>query len=619
MVKVFWRAETAIFLGSWLLLMVIGRDGFLRDPGTLWHPVVGRRILESGRFIERDPFSCTFAGKPWIVKDWLAECGMALLDRIGGLDSLLVTFLLLLAGLYTWVAHRLLQAGLHWLLTVPLVALTILASIYHFHPRPHVFTIVLLGWTFAQLIDVEAGRIPLRRLFWLVPLFVVWTNLHAGMVGGVATLGLAVAGWGLAWLLGAGSPIRSVRQLLTLSVLVVACALTALVNPYGVRLLEVWAHLSSSPVLPRIMLEHMPLKLSERDDRMVVLLALVYLLSLAATWPGRPPHPPLSPDDGGEGTFISLAPDAGGEGRVRGPRVCWLIPLVWLVLSFKSIRHGPLFAISAVLALADLLPFTRWAQWLARHSDYLYVPPSADRQMARAPLARAWFALPVGLLALSLSVQAAGVELPVVGRHWAVLNPQYWPVELRPQLQAYVDECRKRNPERQPCIFNDMLYGGYLIRYVPDLKVFLDDRCELYGDAFLEKVCAKGAGGASALRALLDENHIDIALVGPDREVVSYFESAADWEPVREGVRFKLTGESLKRLEAAGVAEAVLAKLDIMKDREFDTADRFLTQLGQHLEKDELHQYRKRLLNHAQVGIPRLYRRTSATPSTREP
>ena len=32
------------------------------------------------------------------------------------------------------------------------------------------------------------------------------------------------------------------------------------------------------------------------------------------------------------------------------PRVSWLIPLVWLVLSFKGIRQGPLFAITAAVA-----------------------------------------------------------------------------------------------------------------------------------------------------------------------------------------------------------------------------------------------------------------------------
>ena len=34
-------------------------------------------------------------------------------------------------------------------------------------------------------------------------------------------------------------------------------------------------------------------------------------------------------------------------------------------------------------------------------------------------------------------------------------------------------------------IFNEFLYGGFLIYYTPGLKVFIDDRCELYGDEWL--------------------------------------------------------------------------------------------------------------------------------------
>ena len=34
-------------------------------------------------------------------------------------------------------------------------------------------------------------------------------------------------------------------------------------------------------------------------------------------------------------------------------------------------------------------------------------------------------------------------------------------------------------------IFNDFLYGGFLIYFTPRLRVFVDDRCELYGDDWL--------------------------------------------------------------------------------------------------------------------------------------
>src|SRR5690606_12781926 len=45
------------------------------------------------------------------------------------------------------------------------------------------------------LCDVDAGRVKPIRLAWLVPLTAIWTNIHGGVLAGVATLGLTVAGW----------------------------------------------------------------------------------------------------------------------------------------------------------------------------------------------------------------------------------------------------------------------------------------------------------------------------------------------------------------------------------------------------------------------------------------
>ena len=107
---------------------------------------------------------------------------------------------------------------LHPLLVVLVIALAAAASSFHFHPRPLLINLVLLGWIFSRLCDFEAGRTPLRSLFWFVPLFVLWTNVHGGMVGGVATLAVATAGWGFAKLIGRETPLVRYRQLISLGI-----------------------------------------------------------------------------------------------------------------------------------------------------------------------------------------------------------------------------------------------------------------------------------------------------------------------------------------------------------------------------------------------------------------
>ncbi len=89
--------------------------------------------------------------------------------------------------------------------------------------------------------------------------------------------------------------------------------------------------------------------------------------------------------------------------------------------------------------------------------------------------------IPVGVVLVSLVLQMAGARVPVLGRGWAVLDRRCWPVNLLPELRAY----EREHPSGTP-IFNEMLFGGFLIYYTPGLRVFIDDRCELYGDEGLQ-------------------------------------------------------------------------------------------------------------------------------------
>ena len=54
------------------------------------------------------------------------------------------------------------------------------------------------------------------------------------------------------------------------------------------------------------------------------------------------------------------------------------------------------------------------------------------------------------------------------------------PVDLNGEVAAYAATVPPGTP-----IFNDANLGGYLIYHAPSLKIFMDDRCELYGDDWI--------------------------------------------------------------------------------------------------------------------------------------
>ncbi|HET6573822.1 MAG TPA: hypothetical protein VFG68_09490, partial [Fimbriiglobus sp.] len=314
----------ALFLGFWLLLLAGGRSNFFRDPGTFWHTVVGEKILTDG-FFDADPFTFTFAGKHWIPHQWLGEVGMALVHRVSGLDGLLAVSTGALAALFAWLAVRMIRTGLHPVAALAVVGLGLAAGSSHFHVRPHLATIVGMAVTMAAVTDVEAGRVRLRGLWWLVPVYLVWCNTHGGALGGLATMGLAGAGWVLVRLLGRPSPVATLRDVAELAAVGLACGLTAFVTPYGADIPRTWLEIMHAPRLPEIIREHARTSLADPTAWPVFGLAAVYLFVLAGT-------------------------------RPQDWRVSWFLPLFWLFQAYARVRHAPLFAVVTCIAIADIWP-----------------------------------------------------------------------------------------------------------------------------------------------------------------------------------------------------------------------------------------------------------------------
>ena len=491
--------ESFLFFIVWVFLLFIGRSAMLRDPGSFWHVAAGQRMLFAGQILRSDPFSFTRARRPWVADQWLAECGMAAVHRLAGWDGLLLTTATILAAIYAWIAARLLRGGLHWLPTGLLLALTVLVGSPQFFVRPLVLTIGLLAVTFAWLIDVEAGRKRLRQLWWLVPLFVLWANLHGGVLAGMGTVGLCAAGWcvvawlgamaTLAWPCPAADPCSrerehgTVRKTAELAALVAALLATAIINPYGFALPQEWLETLAMP-LPQLLQEHAPLSLAEPIGWATLLLAVGYTAVLIGTRPQR-------------------------------LRITWLLPLVWFVLAIMRVRNAPLFGVTAGIALADMLPYSQAGKWLER------------RRMLGSPRPTAgWrpLVLPVVVVAAALAIQVADVHLPLVGRGWARFDPTRWPVELLPALR----EIGATNAEGTP-IFNDLNYGGFVIYHAPRLRVFVDDRCSLYGEGFLRAYDHARREEPARIEQWRRQYKFRYALVKTGGEFDRYLAARAEW------------------------------------------------------------------------------------------
>jgi hypothetical protein len=212
----------------------------LEDADVWWHLKAAEWVLAHGAWPTADGFTSHGAGSPWIAYSWLAELILYGLYRAWGVRGLV---------LYTAALSVAIVAAFHGLVrrlgtdrraAVLLTLAAILGLITVQTPRPWLFSILLFVIELDLLLT--ARRTGNRRLlFWLVPLFALWANMHIQFVLGLAVLGLALIEPLLARCLPreiVGRQPHTVSFAWMLSVFAL-CVGATLVNPYHYHLYEV--------------------------------------------------------------------------------------------------------------------------------------------------------------------------------------------------------------------------------------------------------------------------------------------------------------------------------------------------------------------------------------------
>ncbi len=198
----------------------------LNDGDTYWHIAAGEWMLDHAAVPYTDPFSYSFASRPWVAHEWLSELLMALAFRAGGWNGVIALFgaaLALTLGLFArhldrWVER--LPAALMLVLGGACVGPTLLA-------RPHILALPVLElWAAGLLLARHRGAAP---PLWLLPLMTLWANLHGGFI-----IGLGLAGWfALEAVAGAGAGWRTAAR--DWGVFLAGALVAALLTPHGVR------------------------------------------------------------------------------------------------------------------------------------------------------------------------------------------------------------------------------------------------------------------------------------------------------------------------------------------------------------------------------------------------
>ena len=181
--------HVALGLALFIIVALRGSD-LLRDPDSQWHVAIGRWIVAHGAVPTVDLFSYTYAGKPWIAKEWVSQLILYFTYEGAGWRGEVALTALVAAGsfvgLFAWFSRR--------MRVLAALALTLAAfglSELHMLARPHVLVIpVVAGWMIALVSALERkGAPPLLAAL----LIVVWANMHGSFPFGLIMAGVLAA------------------------------------------------------------------------------------------------------------------------------------------------------------------------------------------------------------------------------------------------------------------------------------------------------------------------------------------------------------------------------------------------------------------------------------------
>src|SRR6266571_4106380 len=410
-----------------------------------WHLKAGEVIAATRSIPRIDQFSCTAAGKQFIVQNWLADLSYYGMYRLRGLSliAFVNTLIVLAAFLAIYSLCRRATGSLRTAVPVAtLAAFAFLGTI-----RPQTFSFLMFALYYFILAGYRSRRV--NRLWMLPILMVLWVNLHGAFPLGLVIIALFIAGEGCRrFVAGTDTAALTWPELRRLAFVLVLCLLATLANPEGYKVYDYVRTVMADSPSQRLVAEWQPPRINEISG--IVLFYVPFFLTLIAF------------------IYTALKPDLTEI----------ILFLGFGVLGLTALRNGAWFSMVTYPMLARYLPaldlnrlqplrrfeFVNWmVSWFEN--------PKADRPAhSRMNLLVAFLAV------LVLVVQSPWVQRSVYN---ASLIQEGTPV-------GAVDFIRQHRLEGN--IFHPQIFGDYLIwRAWPEQKSFFDGRVHIFGEDFVRK------------------------------------------------------------------------------------------------------------------------------------
>lgn len=456
-----------------------GWQSLLADGDAGWHIRTGQYILDHLSVPHQDLYSFSKAGAAWYAWEWGSDVFFGALQRLAGLKGVVLAAAVIIAIFATTLVRRMIWRGVHLFAALLIGLLCVGSASIHFLARPHIFTLLLLSIT-VWLIEADREQSS-RRLWLVIPITILWTNLHGGFLALIAVLGLAAAGTAVeAWI--SGDPWNNPRwrSAFRYAGFSAGCLAASLVNPYGYKLHQHVIEYLRSDWIKKVIEEFQ--SPSFRSENMMQFEVLLLAGLMVA------------------GALLK---------RKRVVEAMWILFFAHEALS--SQRHVPIYVTVAGPVIAWQLA-EWWRTWTA----------NAPKKSLRAILNQMAADSAAGFKRTSIWPAAVIVAL------CCIAAPIPWPKDFPPLLFPTAMVHRHAEEIVNARVLTTDQWADYLIYTNPRQKVFVDGRSDFYGPETGNQYIRLTNGGWD-WQQLLDKYRFTLALLPTDLPIVQLLKTRPDW------------------------------------------------------------------------------------------
>jgi len=258
------RLPALLFALAALAVLIASLTVFKMSNNDIWiHLKTGENILHTWHVPDKDPYSFTASDHDYVAHEWLSGVLFYLVYAAAGVNGLIFFKAAIILATCVALLGACSYLGIRPAIMFPCFIGMLFVGSARFLERPHIFSYLFIALYLLCYFSYRRGD---RNRLWLyvIPiLHIPWTNLHGGHYQGIFLLIMLGAAEAVMYFrahtLGlCVDDALPFRDVILVCALPFACLVTALINPYGYRLLTFPFELTGQDIFMRGIYEWQP-------------------------------------------------------------------------------------------------------------------------------------------------------------------------------------------------------------------------------------------------------------------------------------------------------------------------------------------------------------------------